>query len=651
MIELIDVTKNFTLKNGLKTFELSKISMSFKDIGLIFVYGKSGSGKSTFLKLLSGQISPDTGEIKILGTNINKIKSDSKEDFLVNNIAYVPQDICLIDELNVRENLKFFLSLKGADYDEDKAKELFHKLDLSYDFLDLKVNTLSSGERQRVAIVRSILMDAKVIFLDEPVSRIYKDDGDNFKRYIKELSKDKLIIYVGHELSEFENLADEVIKFEKGKIIEHKILNNVESKVKPEISSKKPSNLWYFIKLGLSNIKFKLSKSIGLFLLMILSVSISFCSLNMFNNSWADEADELLLSECLAYGIVLNDEVNAFDKDFKSSINQEFDNNYFLTRHYEFIGEIFPTFYEAKDTVNVFEANIDLINKLPFSLEIGEMPSGNKFLISDALLFEVWESDYNEGKLVTDYIQTVNEFNIEKAFERLKSETTYVSGVFSLGNFEEIYKSANAFSYSIFRELRQYSIYYSLMVNDFDEFTKLLSDGTYKESISIPITSEETLSKIKNFKIEASYVNKVNPLVCYEQDELARRQYFDIGATIALITFLALFVIILLVYLFGVYSNHSKQYLSLKALGISKNHLFTTYISEAILGVSICIILGFTFSFLMDYLFTFMEKLMFIYPLGLTSFNWTSLAILFVIFIISILASCLTGLFKFKKEK
>ena len=240
---------------------------------------------------------------------------------------------------------------------------------------------------------------------------------------------------------------------------------------------------------------------------------------------------------------------------------------------------------------------------------------------------------------------------MKKAFDWLQSQTIYVSGVFSLGNFDEIYKSGNSFSYSIFRELKQYSIYYSLMVDDFDAFTKLLSNGTYKEAISIPITSQETLNKIKNYKIDDNYITKVNPLSCYEQDEVIRRQYFDIGATIALVTFLVLFGAILLVYVFEVYSNHSKQYLSLKTLGISEKHLFITYISEAVLGVLVSTILGFAFSFLMDYLFSFMEKLMFIYPLGLTSFNWISLAILFAIFVISILVTCVVGFFKFKQEK
>lgn len=96
MIELINVSKTFSLKNGTKTFKLNKFSLSLKDKGLVFVYGKSGSGKSTFLKLISGQILPDSGVIKIFNTNINEIKNTDKENFLINNLAYVPQDICLI---------------------------------------------------------------------------------------------------------------------------------------------------------------------------------------------------------------------------------------------------------------------------------------------------------------------------------------------------------------------------------------------------------------------------------------------------------------------------------------------------------------------------------------------------------------------------
>lgn len=651
MIELINVSKAFSLKNGTKTFKLNKFSLSFKDKGLVFVYGKSGSGKSTFLKLISGQILPDSGVIKIFNTNINEIKNTVKENFLVNNLAYVPQDICLIEELNVRENLKFFLSIKNVEYDEKRTHELFAKLDLPIDYLDFKVNCLSSGEKQRIAIVRSILMDCKIILLDEPVSRIYKDDGENFKKYIKELSKDILIIYVGHDINEFEIFADEIIKFDKGSIVEHKILNsNCECINNLTIVNKNITNFWYFVKLGIENIKYRISKSVGLILLMVLSISIVFASNNMLNNTWGNEANELLIQEKLDYGIVLNNDQDAFDPNFKSLFNEEFKDEFFLTHKYYSIKDVLPFSFNAIDFTNVFEMDLDKLNRTSFCLETGKMPSGFEFIISDALLFELWYS-YQAEESEADFTQAVNDFNIITAYNRLKSETSFVVGVFSLGNFEQIYKSGNVFSRYISNSLYQYSIYYSLMVSDFDEFSKLLEIDDYKEAISIPINSQEILNRINKFQIEDNDVKKINPLSCYALDEINRRQYFDIGALITLFTFVILFTVVLVIYIFGVYNNHLNEYRSLKNLGISNDHLLITYLSEVSTMILIVILFGFIFSFLMDYLFSFLERIMFAYALGLTSFNLLSLGILAIIFLCSILISSFVGISKFKRDK
>lgn len=650
MIELINVSKTFSLKNGTKTFKLNKFSLSLKDKGLVFVYGKSGSGKSTFLKLISGQILPDSGVIKIFNTNINEIKNTVKENFLVNNLAYVPQDICLIEELNVRENLKFFLSIKNVEYDEKITHELFTKLDLPIDYLDFKVNCLSSGEKQRIAIVRSILMDCKIILLDEPVSRIYKDDGENFKKYIKELSKDRLIIYVGHDINEFEIFADEIIKFDKGSIVEHKILNsNCECINNSTIVNKNITNFWYFIKLGIENIKYRISKSVGLILLMVLSVSIVFASNNMLNNTWGNEANELLIQEKLDYGIVLDNDQDVFDSNFKSLFNEEFKDEFFLTHKYYSIKDVLPFSFNATDFTNVFEMDLDRLNRTSFYLKTGKMPSGFGFIISDALLFELWYS-YQAEESKADFTQAVNDFNIMTAYNRLKSETSFVVGVFSLGNFEQIYKSGNVFSRYISNSLYQYSIYYSLMVSDFDEFSKLLEIDDYKEAISVPIYSQEILNKVNKFKIEDNNIKKINPLSCYSLDEINRRQYFDIGALITFFTFVILFTVVLLIYIFGVYNNHLNEYRSLKNLGISNDHLLITYLSEVSTMILIVILFGFIFSFLMDYLFSFIERMMFAYALGLTSFNLLSLGILAIIFLCSILISSFVGISKFKKR-
>ena len=382
---------------------------------------------------------------------------------------------------------------------------------------------------------------------------------------------------------------------------------------------------------------------------MVLSVSIVFASNNMLNNTWVNEANELLIQEKLDYGIVLDNDQDVFDSNFKSLFNEEFKDEFFLTHKYYSIKDALPFSFNATDFTNVFEMDLDRLNRTSFYLETGKMPSGFEFIISDALLFELWYS-YQAEESKADFTQAVNDFHIMTAYNRLKSETSFVVGVFSLGNFEQIYKSGNVFSRYISNSLYQYSIYYSLMVSDFDEFSKLLEIDDYKEAISVPIYSQEILNKVNKFKIEDNNIKKINPLSCYALDEINRRQYFDIGALITFFTFVILFTVVLLIYIFGVYNNHLNEYRSLKNLGISNDHLLITYLSEVSTMILIVILFGFIFSFLMDYLFSFIERMMFAYALGLTSFNLLSLGILAIIFLCSILISSFVGISKFKKR-
>jgi putative ABC transport system ATP-binding protein len=157
----------------------------FKDLNLnvnsgefIVLLGRSGSGKSTFLNLISGIDCPDQGNIIINGTNITGLSEHDRTLFRRHYIGFVFQSYNLIPTLTVAENLLLPLELikRITQKDRDKVSELLEKLNFA-DRLDSYPDRLSGGEQQRVAIARALIHDPDVILADEPTGNLDLDTG------------------------------------------------------------------------------------------------------------------------------------------------------------------------------------------------------------------------------------------------------------------------------------------------------------------------------------------------------------------------------------------------------------------------------------------------------------------------------------------
>lgn len=159
-------------------------TMAFPDIKLnkgesILVLGKSGSGKTTFLNLLAGLLSPKTGTISLAGTNFSGLKGQKLDLFRGKEIGIVFQKPHLISALTVRENLElthFFSKKKGQHLDQ-----LLSELGLTTKAKS-SVLTLSEGEAQRVSIARALANEPKLILADEPTSSL---DDENAAKVIE----------------------------------------------------------------------------------------------------------------------------------------------------------------------------------------------------------------------------------------------------------------------------------------------------------------------------------------------------------------------------------------------------------------------------------------------------------------------------------
>lgn len=215
MLEVKNIWKSFDGKEVLKDINL-KVEKGEK----IIIIGPSGSGKSTFLRTLNLLETIDSGEIILEN---NRINTKTNIDQYRQNIGMVFQSFNLFNNLTVKENIMLApvtLKIKTKEEAEKQAKELLKKINLK-DKANKYPNQLSGGEKQRVAIVRALAMNPKVMLFDEPTSALDPEMVSEVLNLMKELAKSGMtMIIVTHEMGFAKEIGSKIVFMDKGKIIE-----------------------------------------------------------------------------------------------------------------------------------------------------------------------------------------------------------------------------------------------------------------------------------------------------------------------------------------------------------------------------------------------------------------------------------------------
>ena len=217
-ISISNLTKIYNTQKA-----IDDISFSVNDNEIVGFLGPNGAGKSTTMKIITGYLRPDSGSAKVNGIDVAADPLEAKK-----NIGYLPEGNPLYYEMYVREYLGFIAGIHKIKSPEKKIEEIIDTTGLRTES-NKKTGQLSKGYKQRVGLAAALLHDPKIIILDEPTTGLDPNQIIEIRKLIKDLGKNKTVLFSSHILQEVENICDRVIIINKGNIVADDTLVNLQS--------------------------------------------------------------------------------------------------------------------------------------------------------------------------------------------------------------------------------------------------------------------------------------------------------------------------------------------------------------------------------------------------------------------------------------
>lgn len=226
LLEVRNITKRF---GGLVA--VNDVSLGVFAGEVVGLLGDNGAGKSTLIKVISGVYRPDEGEILFQG---RKVDIGSPMDALGAGIETIYQDLALAENLNVPSNIFLgrertrrvlgVLKILDNQYMQDESKKVLKKLDIVIPSLRNRIRSLSGGQRQAVAISRSIYWDAKLLIMDEPTAALGVAEQKKVLDTVRRLKSHGIgIIMISHQMHDVFQVADRLIIMRRGEKVAERI--------------------------------------------------------------------------------------------------------------------------------------------------------------------------------------------------------------------------------------------------------------------------------------------------------------------------------------------------------------------------------------------------------------------------------------------
>lgn len=208
-LKLSDLNKRYGDNTALKDFSVTFVP------GIYGVLGANGAGKSTLMNLITDNIKRDSGSITFDGKEILEMGDDFRAV-----LGYMPQQQGIYEHMTAQSFVGYIARLKGM-----KGKYLREQVDAVLKLTNLSdvrhkaVGQFSGGMRQRVLLAQALLGEPKVLLLDEPTAGLDPRERVRIRDFIKELSRDRIVLLATHIVSDIESIADEVLLMKKGELL------------------------------------------------------------------------------------------------------------------------------------------------------------------------------------------------------------------------------------------------------------------------------------------------------------------------------------------------------------------------------------------------------------------------------------------------
>jgi len=233
MAENVISVKNANIYQG-QNLVLQNVYCSIEAGEFVYLVGKTGTGKSSLLKTLYGELPLKEGEAQVAGFDI-KTLTWKTVPFLRRKLGVVFQDFNLLTDRNVYKNLEFVLKATGwkdKGLMDDKINEVLEKVGLKSKSFKMPFE-MSGGEQQRVDIARALLNSPKLILADEPTGNLDPETSDEIMQLLTSISRDfgTAVVMATHDFVVIENYPSRILKTEKGAVLDSNVTEVVAERL------------------------------------------------------------------------------------------------------------------------------------------------------------------------------------------------------------------------------------------------------------------------------------------------------------------------------------------------------------------------------------------------------------------------------------
>jgi len=216
-IKVSNLSKNYGAQKA-----VNNISFTIGKGEIVGFLGPNGAGKSTTMKIITGYLASDGGEVEVCNEVVNTNSLSSKR-----KIGYLPEANPLYFEMYVREYLDFIAGIHHIQNSKSKIEETIKTVGLTIE-ANKKIGQLSKGYKQRVGLAAALIHDPEVLILDEPTSGLDPNQIVEIREVIKTLGQNKTVLFSSHILQEVQAICDRVIIINKGNIVADDTLTNLQ---------------------------------------------------------------------------------------------------------------------------------------------------------------------------------------------------------------------------------------------------------------------------------------------------------------------------------------------------------------------------------------------------------------------------------------